>query len=560
MSNWPSGHPEEGLLLRALDGELPARKARQVRKHLEACWQCRAEMQSLEATVAECVRYRKQVLAGLLPEAPNAWQPLDRGFDRVDAEMAATPLWKRLPRLAPAWQWGVAAMAAAALLIAAIVQLGRTPSVQAASLLEKAVAAASARPATVRTIGIHMRSGLATLHTVGGAAGNWLPLPPDIQMAFQAAHYDVADPLSARAFQAWRDSLPKKTDDVETEPAAASPHELCYQIRTQAAEGELASATLLLRVADLAPVESKFEFRDQNWIEFTQVMEPPFQPDGSPVAPTQEAPLRPVVPSRPAAVAPRLSASISDELQVVSLLHRIGADLGDPVEVNLTDGKVLVSGAGVSPERQRQVHELLDGDPNVEVRFSQPETAQITPPGEAPATSGDTANVGIQTRLEKQLGGRAAFERFSTHVLDGNEAAMSHAYALRSVAERFPAGSEASMAAPDRAQLHQLARDHVAALETEVRVMESALAPVLAGLGARATAGGAIEAAPGADAAWQKAAEDTFRSSRRLEVLLSVLLGVTPGENASGDLPSQVLAAVADLKAGLGRCQHLLEQ
>jgi len=247
-------------------------------------------------------------------------------------------------------------------------------------------------------------------------------------------------------------------------------------------------------------------------------------------------------------------------LQVVTLLHRIGADLGDPVEVNLTDGKVLVSGAGVSPERQRQVHELLDGDPNVEVRFSQPETAQVTPPAEAPATAGDAANVGIQTRIEKQLGGRAAFERFSSHVLDGNEAAMSHAYALRSVAERFPAGSEASMAAPDRAQLHQLARDHVAALDTQVRVMEGALAPVLAGLGGKAAAGAAIGTVPGADAAWQQAAEDTFRASRRLEVLLSVLLGVTPGQNAAADLPSQVLTAVADLKAGLGRCQTLLAQ
>jgi hypothetical protein len=244
-------------------------------------------------------------------------------------------------------------------------------------------------------------------------------------------------------------------------------------------------------------------------------------------------------------------------LQVVTLLHRIGADLGDPVEVNLTDGKVLVSGAGVSPERQRQVHELLDGAANVEVRFSQPEAALIMPPADAPATGGDTANVGIQTRLEKQLGGRAAFERFSTHVLDGNEAAMAHAYALRSVAERFPAANEQSMAAPDRAQLHRLARDHVAALETQVRVMEGALAPVLAGVGGKATT---VPSAAGADAAWQQAAEDTFRASRRLEVLLSVLLGVTPGQNAAGDLPSQVLAAVADLKAGLGRCQTLLAQ
>lgn len=558
MSNWPSEHPDEGLLLRSLDGELPARKSRQVRKHLQACWQCRAEMESLEATVAECVRYRKQVLAGFLPEAPNAWQTLDRGFDRLDAELAATPFWKRLPRLAPAWQWGVAVAAVAALLVAAIVQFGRAPSVQAASLLRRAVAAASARPVPVRQISIRLRSGLSTRHTVGGTAGNLLPLPPDIHLAFQAAHYDDADPLSARAFQAWRDSLPRKRDDVSTEPAAENPHEPCYRIRTQAAEGELASATLLLRVADLTPVESKFEFRDQNWIEFTQVMEPPFQPDGSPVATPYEAPLRPVVPSRPAALAPRPSASISDELQVLAQLHRIGADLGDPVEVNLTDGKVLVSGVGVSPERQRQIHDLLDSNANVEVRFSEPEAALAMPPAEAaPVTAGDTANVGIQTRLEKQIGGRAAFERFSSRVLDSDDSAMAHAYALRSVAERFPAGSEASMTAADRAQLHELAREHVAALETQLRVMESALAPVMAGLGGKAAA---ATPAPGAEAAWQHAADDTFRASRRLEVLLSVLLGVTPGQNATADLPSQVLAAFADVKAGLGRCHNLLAQ
>jgi hypothetical protein len=140
-------------------------------------------------------------------------------------------------------------------------------------------------------------------------------------------------------------------------------------------------------------------------------------------------------------------------------------------------------------------------------------------------------------------------------VLDGNEAAMSHAYALRSVAERFKPASEASMEAADRAQLHQLARDHVAALATQVRAMENALAPVLAGLG-----GKAAEPPAATDAAWQQAAEDSFRASRRLEVLLSIMLGVTPGQNAPGDLPSQVLSSLADLRADLGRCQNLLAQ
>jgi len=555
MSNWVGGHPEEGVLLRSLDGELPARQARQVRKHIEACWQCRAELESLEATVADCVRYRKQVLAGLLPEAPQAWQSLDRGFDRVDAEFAGAPFWKRLPRLVPVWQWGMAAATVAAVVFFAAIELGHAPSAQAATLLQRAVAAATAHRAPVRVISVHMRTGLPVLHTVGGAAGNYLPLPPDIHMAFQTAHFDDADPLSARAFQSWREALPQKTDSVSTEPAAEDPHEPCYRIRTETADGELASATLFLRVADLEPMESKFEFRDQNWIDFTQVMEPPFRPDGSPVAIPHEAPLRPVVPSRPAALTPRSSASISDELQVITILHRIGADLGDPVEVNLTDGKVLVSGAGVSPERQRQLHELLDGNPNVNVRFSQPEAMLIRPPESAPLTGGDTANIGIQTRLEKQLGGRAAFERFSSLVLDGNEAAMSHAYALRSVAERFKAENEASLAAPERSQLHQLARDHVAALATQVRVMENALDPVLAGLGGKAAA-----AAPANDAEWQQAAEASFRASRRLEVLLSIMLGVTPGQNAPRDLPSQVLSAMADLQAGLGRCQTLLAQ
>jgi len=133
---------------------------------------------------------------------------------------------------------------------------------------------------------------------------------------------------------------------------------------------------------------------------------------------------------------------------------------------------------------------------------------------------------------------------------------MARAYALRSVAERFPAGSEESMSAADRAQLHQLARDHVAALDNQVRMMEGALAPVLAGLGGKTAA----PAAPGANVAWQAAAEDTFRASRRLEVLLSVLLGVTPGQNAAGDLPSQVMAAVGDVRAGLDRCRALLAQ
>ena len=61
MTRFPQeAHPEQSLLLRYIDGELPARKLRELERHMEACWDCRAEVEELKKTVAECVAlYRK---------------------------------------------------------------------------------------------------------------------------------------------------------------------------------------------------------------------------------------------------------------------------------------------------------------------------------------------------------------------------------------------------------------------------------------------------------------------------------------------------------------------
>jgi len=550
MSNWQSQHLEDGLALRYLDGELPARKARQVRRHLEACWHCRAEMEALEATVADCMRYRKQVLEAYLPEAPHPWADLSRGFDRIDAELSAAPFWKRLGHLPPSLVWSAAAVAVAALVCAVYYQLRETPSVQAAMLLHKAVAAADAQPLRPRRYRI--RTGTAQVtRTLGTAKSVNAPLPPAMAVLFEEAHYNADDPLSARSFAAWRDQLPEKRDEVGTV-------DNCYQVRTFTDTGDLASATLRLRTEDLAPVEGKLEFRDRNWIELTDLSELPDQDDGSPVAISGESPVRPAVPSRPAAIAPEGSASISDELQVLAALHGIGADLGDPVEVKFSNGRVEVSGVGVSTERQRQIRGLLETMPRVEVAFSDPGAAPAPPQAAAPEPAPVFSPAPkLQTGLEQQLGGRAELERFSSRVLDWNEAAMARAYALRGLAQRFPAGSESSMAAEDRRVLRQMAREHIDALAVHIRGMESVLAPVLTGLG------GAVPpqpSEPSSVTAWQPASEQVFRSSRRVEVLVSLLLGVASGEKPSADLPGTLLVALKDLRANLEQCQRLLAQ
>lgn len=552
MSNLSTRHPDEGVLLRFVDGEFPARKARQIEKHLQACWQCRTEIEELKATVADCVHYRKNVLEANLPEPPNAWADLSREFDRIDASFAAEPFWKNLLPRPRAMRWSLAAAGALALAFGVFYQLRETPSVHAAAILKRAVAAASERPQPKHRIRIRTRNQefiRAAFDTT---------LPPALHARLAAARYDSANPLSAQAFQAWRESLPIKTDEISTVAGPQTAGD-CYRLQTSTSSGDLATATLTLRTADLHPVQEMLEFRDRNWIEFTELTEPPAVSDGSTVARNVEVPVRPSVPSGTAAFAPKESASTSDELQVLSALHQIGADLGDPIEVKRSGDRVLVGGVGVPANRQKQIHDMLDGLPHVSVNFANPPAVSSG----VPATSGEAAvsetprpapATKAQTRLEQQLGGRAEFERFSSQILDTNEAVLARAYALRALAQRFAPAQESALTPADRRELHAMAREHAAALAAQFAGIQRILNPVLSSLGTpipnRSTAAASIQ--------WQPAAEDLFRSSRRVEVLLSMLLGVAPDQNATADVPAQLASAIGDLKAGCDQLQRLL--
>ena len=52
-----NSHPQDDELMRYADGELPPRRAREIRSHLEACWQCRAGLEDMQKVISDCVRY-----------------------------------------------------------------------------------------------------------------------------------------------------------------------------------------------------------------------------------------------------------------------------------------------------------------------------------------------------------------------------------------------------------------------------------------------------------------------------------------------------------------------
>jgi anti-sigma factor RsiW len=573
MNRLPVHHPEEGELLRYIDGELARSEAGVVRAHLQACWECRAQVEELQSVIGECVRYRKNMLAPMLPLAPQTWKPLD--FESAEAELAGESLvarWARWasPRRNRPLGWALSGAAAVALSILLMNQLRETPKVEAAALLKKAVAISQSRPAATRRVRITTRSRQIT-RTIGvQAIGDRRAVAGESEVAalFAAAHYDWNDPLSAQAYANWRGSLTHYADAVASQANS-------YEITTTTTESELASATLKLRGTDLEPLQGRLEFRNRDWVEMTELVDQQTPPASSISAGTTGGTRRqpgapPALIEAPAAETTSPSP-FSEELMVVSALHQAGADLGDPVAIAREGKYVLVTGTGIAPLRQQQLHGLLDRLPHVVVRFSDPvlPTNEAFPTKDFPASKRPVQSepvardaAGSETspytaRIEERLGGRPQFERFSGQVLEWTDSAMTRAYALRRLAQQFSTASEAAMSPEDRRTLHALGREHLAALSKDYgRIVSivSTVSPVLNGFGA----GTVGKQAPGEWTTWQPASEELLISARRVETLLAQVLGAGSGERAAENPPAQLAAAMAQLSGRIEQCQRLL--
>jgi len=451
MSNQKLRHPSDDQLLHFADGELRPPQAAEVRNHLTACWQCRAELEEVERTIGECVRYRKMVLETCLPAPPAPWFDIYRHLDSIDESQ------RRRHLTGSALEWlGVAlhhprrwvpATVILLLTAMAVQKFRQAPSVKAAEMLHKAIAAADSQPRMPRRIQIRTHS--QRLTRLIGSPSALVKTNPDadslagLESMFRAAHYSWEDPLSAKSYSEWRDQLPDKHDEITSEGDR-------YRLRTTTGSGELVEATLQLSSRDLRAVEGTLQFRNRERVEISEL--PPEPAPAASAPETVEA--APRLPPQASTLKPTTEVTTGEELKVLAALHRLGADLGDPVEVTRSAGQILVTGTGIAAGRQREIRDELRAMPHVIVRFSEPSfsepsTEALAPEGRGPGViSVSPTNSLLQTELEKQLGGRAAFEQFADRVLEMTDALMSRAHALHRLAERFPTHPVAQMKLP----------------------------------------------------------------------------------------------------------------
>jgi hypothetical protein len=544
MTGLRIGHPSEGDLLRFADGEVSRREAKRIQAHLAACWACRTALAELQETVGECVRYRQSVLHQALPDPPGPWFDIYRQFDQLDAAHEQRPWLQRLreslrARIAQPRFW---APAVALLVIVFILvdQFRNAPAVQAAELLHRAAAAEESRSLVPRRIGI--RTGTRRLTRVIGVQS--VKVAPqdeqaaaELQRLFATANYNWDDPLSAASFASWRNSLAEKQDQVSTIGDSS------YRIRTTTDSSELAAATLDLRIKDLQPVESTLRFRGGDFVELSEL-------DAAPtVEPPAAAASIPPPRAHAGKPAPEVArpATPGEELKVLAVLHRLGADLGEPVEVTRDGGQIVVTGVGVTPELSEQIQDELTGIPRVSVRLADP----VSGPVQALDRSSQSVSLRpeiaqLHTRLESYFGGRAELEQFTDEVLRASDDLMSRVHALRRLAQRFPAEVESQLTAEDRQLLARLRREHAVAVAGLALALEERTRPALLALGSSARGSERIAAAA---APWQSATEALFEEARASESLLAAMLGGASAGISPEELSGQALSSIARLRA-----------
>lgn len=539
MGNWQTNHPDPDELIRYSNGELPARQAARVAHHLANCWECRTEIEDTTSVIGKYVHYRRSVLHPSIPPPPKEWHDLMGDFARIRSEeQHATrsfwpASWISLLRARPHLAATLAALVAVGGV--SLIYLAQAPSVSAAELIERAVRqerTSAPKVKDIPAVSVKTRRGefirRRDLSDAGVVpAGTDTGLANGLEGWFASAAYSWTKPLSAVSFSQWRNQLPDKQDVVST--SRDKDAQDLVAVQTSTTSGALEEVTLFLRKADLHPIRGEFHFRNGEEVEIIETAA--VTQDAVPTQPLQvtKAPR----PNASAKVEPETSIHVSsvEELRVVAVLHRIGADLGDLLNVDREPSRIVVSGVGIKPERRAEIEGALRTLPHVAMKFSNPQRVPvIVPPAEPLTEKPGTLTFG--RRIEQQLGSSTAMEVFSNTVLRQTEQLLVRSHALRQLGERFPSDVERGFGVDDKALLDQIRIDHETEVIRAADQIESALTPILVKLGVSVRGPESSNLV-----SWQSAAQNALAAGQRFDRVLATTLAPSAGmEDESAEL------------------------
>lgn len=517
-----SAHLSDEQLACLEDGDVSAVDLR----HLEACPQCSNRLRDLRAATAAYVRYRNNFRAPLLPPPPRPWKSLDRLIAQHE-EKQSTRAFRFWP--VPAFAAGVCVLLV--LIIAGLFLVNRehSPSARASEILARSV-----RTEVPGNGFISVRTqGHTLVRPAVFSAGSQLPADADmthLRMLFAAAHYSWREPLSSRSFRDWRNSLKQKRDYVSL---IQQGERRSYRVRTDDPDGILRSASLTLTAGELRPTNGAFVFEGEGTVEVAEAPEPTRLP--APSAPRSAEKTTGKVTETP--VGPE------DTLHVLAALDRIGADVGDPIEISADapHHHIVVRGYGLSQQRQREIGEALESLPRVVTDFASSGTSADSVEPARREKYSTSIPVPLQQRLEAELGGAVALQAATDRILEVSASTLAQSHALELLSQNFPPQIENTFSPQDRDILRALRKARVLELIRLIARIRKETQPLLA---ASSNPSPSQVTDNGASGTWQAAVPKIVTCAQAVDRSLNRLLAgnysLPIGNEILNTLPAQM--------------------
>jgi hypothetical protein len=495
-------HASDEDLLRLMDGELSARAARTVQKHIEGCWGCRGRYGQMQSTVLHFVEYRKHLAAPYLPPPAGGRARFLKKLEEMVTE-ARAPWYSRLadrirmvmaPPMSPLLA-SVLILAAAAAALFWVWQRNPRP-VSANELLERA-ALWDAHPSedgragvVYQKVRIHTKTATVERALYRDADGRRRPRVQELDSTqsqlkdmLEQGGVDWQRPLSASGFRDWHNNLKNKEDEVKTSAEIST-------LRTTTDSGEVQEETLTVRNADFHPVARRLILRDSREIEISELNYDVlgwkevntgllFEPE--PGTTSVRASAGPAA-KEAAPMLPTVASLDEAELRARLALNRMDADTAEQISVTESRASVVINGFVENEERKKEIENGLGDIPLV--------TTSIRTFEEQALLQGGEMRTGV-TRVNEYsvIADESPFDRFfaARSVAQEERAEVSRklfaaaltiqreALALDLLEKRFPNTERSQLSSGSVALLAELRSKHKANLASAMSMETSVL-------------------------------------------------------------------------------------
>jgi hypothetical protein len=456
-------HPDETQLLLALERELPPVELEAIARHIGSCWECRARSHEMQRGILTFVEYRDKLYLPELESAPQEFRGFPSllnkaaeearkpGFpDQIGSRIRAFLSFTFVP---PQIRW-VSATAAIMVAVLLWTQVLSPPALSASELLTKAAQSQNPTGTDHRKIRQRIRiksGGAETVREFQWETGAAIPgakwgINPDNWTA----------PMTAEGFSEWHNSLSAPIDKVKKSKDR-------WTLDTVAPAGPIREASIVIRAGDFHPLEQHIRFSGDRKVDMEEVAfdvaaqiapavpAPQVRPTAPAVAPQQQ--------TGPAAPAANLDEAELG-LRYAMFVHHLDED--EDLQISRTNDAVVLSGIASSSERLRDLQTALTGLPEVRLNASLPSSAAkgSTPAASQRPPAGASVPL-LKDRLDSAFASANARRDFVDAALAASDSALSHAWTLKKLDERYTDADRRALRPDSQTKLDEMLRSHL---------------------------------------------------------------------------------------------------